>query len=537
VRIALAQLNLLIGDLEGARRGVLQAARQAQEQGAQLLVAPELCLMGGYPPRDLLDRRALVEEQWRMLSQLARELPLPALLGCVEPLTSGPDPRLANAVAAISDGVITATYHKRLLPMYDVFDERRYFRPGLLSRVVVLQGMRIGLTICEDIWNDASFRYEQDPVADLVGRCDLVVNLSASPYHVGKPLVRHQLVAGVASRTGAPTVYCNEVGAHDELLFDGGSCVIAPDGGYRLLAPRWQSGTYIADLDQAVPGPQPIDPTGDLYDGLVMGIRDYCAKTRQRQVVLGLSGGIDSALVATLAVDALGADAVTGLLMPGPYSSPGSIGDAQILARNLGIRSEILNISKANEVVLQELSPIFAGTSSGLAEENLQSRLRGTLVMAVANKLGAMALTTGNKSELAVGYCTIYGDMNGGLGPIGDCYKTQVWDLSRWINRERERIPLASITKAPSAELRENQTDQDSLPPYDQLDRILERFLERGQTPQEIVDSGEPVEVVRRIVRLVEVNEFKRRQAAPTLRVTPKAFGSGRRMPIARHIS
>jgi len=536
VRIALAQLNLLIGDVDGACRAIAAAAQRAKAAGAELLVTPELALMGGYPPRDLLERRQLVERQWQALHSLAAQLPIPALIGCVEPLTEGPDPRLANALAAVADGQVQAVYQKRLLPMYDVFDERRYFRPGTRSQVVRLAGLRIGMTVCEDIWNDAGFNYGIDPIAELVGGCDLIVNVSASPYHVGKPLVRHQLIAAVAKRCGAPTVYCNEVGAHDELLFDGGSCIIHPDGSYAACARRWDADLAIAELTGTVAGPAPIDPIADLYDGLVMGIRDYCAKTRQSAVVLGLSGGIDSALVATLAADALGPQAVTGLLMPGPYSSPGSIADALSLAEALGMRHETLPIRRAYDTVIAELAPLFAGTAPGLAEENLQSRLRGTLVMAAANKLGAMALTTGNKSELAVGYCTIYGDMNGGLGPIGDCYKTQIWQLSRHANRAGVRIPEASITKAPSAELRENQTDQDSLPPYAQLDRILEAFLEQGLSVDEIIALGEPQDVVRRVVRLVEVNEFKRRQAAPTLRVTPKAFGTGRRMPIARFI-
>jgi len=529
-------MNLLIGDVDGACRAISAAAHRAQAQGAQLLVGPELALMGGYPPRDLLERRQLVQRQWEALHSLARQLPLPALIGCVEPLHDGPDPRMANALAAVADGRVQALYHKRLLPMYDVFDERRYFRPGTRSQVVRLAGLRIGMTVCEDIWNDAGFSYGVDPIQDLVGCCDLIVNVSASPYHVGKPLVRHQLIAAVARRCGAPTVYCNEVGAHDELLFDGGSCIIDPDGSYVLHAKRWEEDLAIGELGATVAPPAAIDPVADLYDGLVMGIHDYCGKTRQSAVVLGLSGGIDSALVATLAADALGPEAVTGLLMPGPYSSTGSVDDALSLARALGIRHETLAISRAYATLVAELQPLFAGTSPGLAEENLQSRLRGTMVMAAANKLGAMALTTGNKSELAVGYCTIYGDMNGGLGPIGDCYKTQVWQLSRHANRHGVRIPPASITKAPSAELRENQTDQDSLPPYDQLDRILEAFLEQGLTSDEIIALGEPAETVRRVIRLVEVNEFKRRQAAPTLRVTPKAFGTGRRMPIARFI-
>ncbi|MBA2480632.1 MAG: NAD(+) synthase, partial [Planctomycetes bacterium] len=350
-------------------------------------------------------------------------------------------------------------------------------------------------------------------------------------------LVRQQLVAAVAKRVRAPVAYCNQIGGHDELLFDGGSCIVTPDGVWRMCAPRWRAGVFIADLADEV-APPSVDPIADLHDALVCGLRDYCTKTRQSRVVLGLSGGIDSAVVAALAVAALGAEQVTGLLMPGPFSSRGSVVDAMALADNLGIAHHVLSITRGFETLLGELDPLFAGSAPGLAEENLQARLRGVLVMAAANKLGAMALTTGNKSEVAVGYCTLYGDMNGGLAPIGDCYKTQVWALARWINRDANSAPIpeASITKVPSAELRENQADQDSLPPYEVLDRILQRFIERGESADEIIASGEDPHTVRRVVRLVEVNEFKRRQGAPILRVTSKSFGVGRRVPIARWI-
>lgn len=538
MRIALAQLNLLIGDLDATGAAIRAAANKAKFEGADLLVLPELAACGGYPPRDLLERRWFVDKQWALVQALARELPLPTLLGCVEPLDPGPGPSLANAVVAIARGQIIASYHKRLLPTYDVFDEQRYFRAGSAPCVITIAGKRVGLTICEDIWSSefTGIRYGNDPVRELTGKCDLIVNVSASPYHAGKPELRNQVVANVAKRTRVPVAYCNQVGAHDELLFDGDSALIGPDGSYYVDAPRWKEAVLIGDLGKPVAKPSIPDAAEDLYDGLVAGIRDYCAKTRQRRVVLGLSGGIDSALVAALAVDALGADNVIGLLMPGPYSSPGSITDALALAKNLGITHHTLSIKESCKHLLDELAPAFVGGLSSVAEENLQSRLRGTMVMAVANKHHAMALTTGNKSEIAVGYCTIYGDMNGGLAPIGDLYKTTVWELARLRNRRSPVIPEASITKVPSAELRENQTDQDSLPPYDVLDRILKRYLEDTASPEEIISSGEDETTVRRIARLVEISEFKRRQSAPILRVSRKAFGIGRRMPIARHV-
>ncbi len=539
MRVALAQLNLVIGDLDGAAAAIRAAANKAKFEGADLLLCPELCALGGYPPRDLLERRELITRQWQLVQGLARDLPLPALVGCVEPLDPGPGPTLANALVAMAHGTIIASYHKRLLPTYDVFDERRYFRAGEQSCIITIAGKRVGLTVCEDIWSEefAGVRYHQDPVRDLAGNCDLIVNASASPYNAGKPLLRNRVVAALARKAKVPVAYCNQVGGHDELLFDGDSCIIAPDGGYLVEATRWQESVLIGDLNGSARTAGEVDPLGDLWQGLVTGIRDYCAKTAQRRVVLGLSGGIDSALVAALAVEALGPGQVIGLLMPGPFSSPGSVDDALSLARNLGITHHTLDIRDADRVLRGTLAPSCPPGGSGIMEENLQARVRGTLVMAVANRHGAMALTTGNKSEIAVGYCTIYGDMNGGLAPIGDLYKTTVWQLARWRNRVHEVIPAASIDKVPSAELRANQTDQDSLPPYAELDRILRRYLEDGQSPAEIISGGEAEAVVRRVVRLVEGAEHKRRQGAPILRVSPKAFGIGRRMPLARHLA
>ncbi len=558
MHIAVAQLNLLIADLEGAAEAIIAASREAKAAGAMLAVFPEMVTLGGYPPRDLLERTWFVERQWALLNDLAKAVALPCIVGCVEPLEPGSGPSLANAVAVLDRGEVRATYHKRLLPTYDVFDEQRYFRPGTGPCVVQIAGLSVGLTVCEDIWNEAfaeggqglGLRYHQDPIGELIGNCDLIVNCSASPYHLGKSEVRRRVVAGVARRAKVPVVYANQVGGHDELLFDGDSGVALPDGRWLAALPRWEAGVGTVAVPFGIKAEartagyvRPVPPDedhvcADLHAALITGIRDYCAKTRQNRVILGLSGGIDSALVAALAVDALGADAVIGLLMPGPYSSPGSITDAEALADGLGIRHHTLAITAANDLLLGELAPVIAGTNPGVAEENLQSRLRGVLVMAAANKLHAMALTTGNKSELATGYCTIYGDMNGGLAPIGDLYKTQVWALSRWLNRQagRERIPTASIEKPPSAELRPNQTDQDSLPDYVVLDRILKRYLEDGWSPDRIVQLGEDRELVTKIVRLVELNEFKRRQGAPILRVSGKAFGSGRRFPLARRI-
>jgi NAD+ synthetase len=553
MRIAVAQLDLRIADFAATRAAILSAAATAVSLKADLLLTTELAAVGGYPPRDLLERPDFVAAQWQLVQDLAAVLPLPALIGCVERLDPGISPPLANALAFCNGGRVVSTYHKRLLPTYDVFDERRYFHPGGKDSegpaIIELNGKRIGLTICEDIWNQelVGLRYHEDPIAALAGKCDVVVNASASPWQLGKEGLRSRLVATVAKRLQAPLVYANQIGGHDELLFDGGSCAASPDGSWQLAAPRWQSGVFIADLAHTVAAPADAHTHGgdifalsdaalaDLHAALVTGIRDYCGKTHQRRVVLGLSGGIDSALVAALACDALGPDHVTGLLMPGPYSSRGSVVDAAALANTLNIDHHVLAINRAFEVMLSELDPVFAGTAAGVAEENLQSRLRGVLVMAVANQRQAMALTTGNKSELAVGYCTIYGDMNGGLAPIGDLYKTQVWALSRWMNKAAgfERIPEASITKAPSAELRPDQTDQDSLPPYDQLDRILHRWLETGHDRTQI-SQDEDAATVARVLRLVEVSEFKRRQAAPVLRVSGKAFGVGRRIPIAR---
>ncbi|MFW5750315.1 MAG: NAD+ synthase, partial [Planctomycetota bacterium] len=473
MRIALAQRNVLVADLDGIARDIRLCHDRALAAGAELLVLPELASLG-YPPRDLLHRRSLIRAQWEMIHRLAGTLELPTLIGCVHPGEDAAD--LGNALALLADTRVAQVYRKRLLPSYDVFDEVRYFQPGAEPMVVEIAGARVALSVCEDIWTGAlaPATYERDPVVDLVGACDLVVNVSASPYNANKPALRRRLIADVAQRVGAPVVYVNQVGGYDELLFDGDSGVVGPDGTWYGHLQRWRED--LAVIDTAAPGQPPaaIDELADLHQALVTGLRDYCAKTGQDRVVLGLSGGIDSALCAVLAVDALGAEGVTGLLMPSMHSSPESVTDAQALADNLGIRAYRCPIIGSYDAITATLAEPFAGTDAGVAEENIQARIRGTLVMAYANKHRAMALATGNKSELAVGYCTMYGDMNGGLAPIGDVYKTRVFALAGHLNHERERIPRNTILKPPSAELRPGQVDTDSLPPYPVLHRILE---------------------------------------------------------------
>ncbi len=535
MRIAVLQFDPLLGDFEGNSRRIQDLSRRAAAQGCALAIGTELCLCG-YPPRDLVERPRFVADQWAVLENLAKSLPIPTILGAVKELGSQTlTAHLANTAVLCQDGKIAAIYHKRLLPTYDVFDEHRHFVPGSGPLVVQVAGKRIGLSICEDIWQrpGSLLAHAVDPLQDLAGNIDLLCNLSASPYHYGKGRERLNLLASVAQGLNCPLIYANQVGAQDELLFDGGSCAFDRHGSLIAQAKRWEDDLLIVDLE-AAPCAFPAENLEDLRRALVMGIRGYCHKTRHTRAVLGLSGGIDSAIVAVLASEALGAENVTGLLMPGPYSSPGSITDAQETARLLGLPWHICPISDANRVMLQSLSGPFAGTKPNVAEENLQSRLRGALVMAYANRFGAIALTTGNKSELSVGYCTLYGDTNGGLAPIGDLYKTTIYALARHLNSDRQRIPKDSLEKPPSAELAPGQRDSDSLPPYPDLDRILRAIIEGGKDPQDL--PGEDPAILKRIWRLLETNEWKRRQCPPALRVSPKAFGMGRRIPLARWI-
>jgi NAD+ synthetase len=607
MKLAIAQLNPTIGNLIGNTQQILDAARLAADQGARLLLTPELSLCG-YPPRDLLLNPTFVESMATTLQQLAEQLPpsLAVLVGTVEP---NPNTHIAggkplfNSIALLEQGKVQQIFHKRLLPTYDVFDENRYFEPGLQSNLFTLDveesgvrsqesGVRsqesgvgsqesgvgsreleskiqnpkskisIGVTICEDLWNDEEFwgkrNYAVNPIADLAEHgVDLIVNLSASPYSVGKKKVREAMLRHSAVRYKQPILYANQVGGNDDLLFDGSSVAFNSVGEIVCRARAFETDLVILEFDEegrdllpATVAPAPASEDEEIWSALVMGVKDYTLKCGFSKVLLGLSGGIDSALVAAIATQALGAENVLGVLMPSPYSSDHSVKDAQALAANLGIKTHILSIGSLMQDYDQVLEPLFAGTEFGIAEENIQSRIRGNLLMAIANKFGYLLLSTGNKSEMAVGYCTLYGDMNGGLAVIADVPKTRVYSLCQWLNSDlglssfchlKSKIPNPKfpiipaniLTKPPSAELKPGQVDQDSLPPYDVLDDILHRWIEQHQSLDQIVAAGHEPAVVDRVVRLVARTEFKRRQAPPGLKITDRAFGTGWRMPIA----
>ncbi len=529
-RLLLGQLSPVLGDLEGNLAQARHALQQARLRRRPWVLLPELSVTG-YPPKDLLLVPAFVEAAEAAAVALAAEVEAGEVLIFGAPWRAAGG--LWNAAIVATGGTIVAVVPKVRLPTYDVFDEARWFMPGAAAQVVELQGLRVGITICEDIWFEPGQGVGPDPIAELRGRCDLVLNLSASPFHAGKGAERLALLGRQARRLGAPIVYCNQVGGHDELLFDGDSLAVNAAGALVARGPSCGEAHIAVDLADAPVEDEESEVEEQWYRALLMGIRDYARRTGFDRALIGLSGGIDSALVATLAADALGADKVLGIGMPGPYSSEGSVTDARDLAARLGIRFELLPIGAVQDALTETLKPLFGPRRPDLTEENTQARARGTLLMAVSNKLGHLLLTTGNKSETAVGYCTLYGDMNGGLAVISDLYKTEIWRLSRWINRIEERIPWASIEKAPSAELRPDQTDQDSLPPYEVLDPILHAHVERGLSAVEIAKAGiGPADLALRVVRMVARAEYKRWQAAPGLRLSPKAFGTGRRMPL-----
>lgn len=540
MKVALAQINTTVGDLAGNEAKILAAYERGVQAGVDLVICPELSICG-YPPRDLLCKRNFIPGNWATLQRLASATGKTGLLvGYAGSNDKRPGREATNSASLLQHGGILATRHKTLLPTYDVFDEDRYFEPATENLPVTFNGQKIGITICEDIWNDEDFwkdrRYPRNPAVDLAhAGAKLLLNISASPWHLGKNHTRREMLASLAAKTNCPLLYCNLVGGNDELVFDGAS--MAFDGNGQLGA---EGGFFCEDflvIDTAQPGfigPQLMDDEESIYRALVLGLRDYVQKCGFKSVVLGLSGGIDSALTAVIAVEALGPENVRGVSLPSQFSSQGSLDDAQVLAANLGIQYDVIPIQNAFEAVKGELGSVFAGLKEDTTEENIQARLRGVMLMAMSNKFGSLLLTTGNKSELAVGYCTLYGDMCGGLAVISDVPKTMVYRLSNWINREQEIIPASSITKPPSAELRPNQTDQDSLPPYDVLDAILDAYVVNYRSPQEIIQSGFTEPDVKRVVKLIDFNEYKRRQAAPGIKVTSKAFGVGRRIPIAQ---
>ncbi len=541
MKIALAQMNPTVGDFAGNVARILDFAQRARARGADLAVFSELCLCG-YLPHDLIERPDFVERNHQELQRLAAESPLPAVVGYVGHSRSETGKRAANCAALIADGRVVFEQRKMLLPTYDVFDESRYFQPAESQQLFSFCGRRIGLTICEDVWNDKNFwanrLYQRDPVAELASAgADLLLNVSSSPYTIDKRGLRHDMLRAIARAHRLPVVYVNQIGGNDSLVFDGSSLVMLADGRVAAQAKAFEEDLVLFDTEtgSGEVHDQPANELEAVDLALVCGTRDYVRKCGFSRVVIGLSGGIDSSLVAAIAVRALGPENVTGVGMPGPYSSKGSLTDAQELARNLGIRFEVLPIHAIFDSYRQSLAGIFTGYPEDVTEENIQARIRGNLLMALSNKFHSLVLSTGNKSEMAVGYCTLYGDMAGGLAVIADIPKVMVYELGRLINERNPVIPAAVLTKPPSAELRPNQTDQDSLPPYDVLDRILKAYVEDLKSPEEIADHYEfPLDLVRSIAVRVDRNEYKRHQAPPGLKVTSKAFSVGRRFPIAQ---
>jgi len=545
MRIALAQINTTVGDFGGNVARIVNFARQAVERKADLVVFPELALCG-YPPRDLVEKPEFVGRSEAELQRLAGLLPdIPALVGYVRRSHAERGKAVSDAAALLYQGKVALDYVKILLPFYDVFDESRYFEPGTSLGLHELGGVRLGLTICEDTWNDKHFwkkqLYARDPVEETVrAGANLLLNIASSPFCTDKIQLRHDMLKAIATEHRIPVVYVNHVGGNDQLIFDGSSLAFNARGELGARAKSFEEDLVVFDTadGRGEIHPGPASEIEAVYQALVLGTHDYVTKCGFESVLVGLSGGIDSSLVATIAADALGPANVRGISMPGPYSSPGSLRDAEALARNLGIDFRVIPITSIFDSYLSTLDPAFENWPRDVTEENIQARIRGNILMALSNKFHALLLSTGNKSELAVGYCTLYGDMAGGLSAIADVPKTMVYDLARYVNRGGERIPLACLEKAPSAELRPHQTDQDTLPPYEILDIILKAYIEENLSAEEIVEKHRlDVELVRETIQQVNNAEYKRQQAAPALKVTAKAFGMGRRYPIAQKFS
>jgi NAD+ synthase (glutamine-hydrolysing) len=541
VKVALGQINPTIGDFEGNLRLIEAALAQAEQGGADLLVLPELSICG-YPPRDLLERPAFIDAAGRALERLARRVDRTAVVvGFPERLEGGTGRFIANSAALLDGGRVVSVHRKSLLPTYDVFDEWRYFEPAASVQCADFRGHRLGISVCEDVWNDADFwprrLYREDPIEKLVAAgAELIINISASPYTIEKRHLRPRMLASTARRWQRPLIFVNQVGGQDDLIFDGTSLVLDETGAVVARAAEHAPDLLIVDVEsrRGELRPWPASDARSAIEALALGTRDYARRCGFRSALVGLSGGIDSAVVAVIAARALGADNVHGVAMPSRYSSEHSRADAAALARNLGIHYQELGIEGVFGAYLETLAPSFAGRAPDATEENLQARVRGALLMSLSNKFGHLLLTTGNKSELATGYCTLYGDMCGGLAVISDVPKTLVYRLAHEINAEREIIPHSTITKPPSAELRPDQTDQDTLPPYDVLDAILEAHIEQGLDAAGLVAAGFAPAVVTDVVRRVRLSEYKRRQMPPGLKITGKAFGHGRRYPIAQ---
>lgn len=541
VKIALGQINPTVGDFSGNASKMIDFAQRAKSDGAGLILFPELAVCG-YPPRDLVERPSFVARNRESAERIAQATTgIAVICGLVTPADSDTGKSVMNSAALLVDGKIAFIQSKMLLPTYDVFDEMRNFTPAKRQRLFSFCGNRMALTICEDAWNDKQFwakrLYTVDPVEALIQEGgNFVLNISASPFWIGKREFRRDMLASIARQHKVPVALVNQVGGNDSLVFDGSSLVLDREG--KVIAQGksfeedlvyFDSVDLTGEMHEQIPGDE-----ASAYAALVLGTRDYIRKCGFQKAIVGLSGGIDSALTAAIAADAVGPENVIGVGMPGPYSSQGSIDDARALAKNLGIRFELLSINPAYEAYRQILNPVFTGLKEDVTEENIQSRARGTLLMALSNKFGAIVLSTGNKSELGVGYCTLYGDMVGGLAVISDVPKTLVYRLAYYVNSQRPVIPQASLEKPPSAELRPDQKDSDSLPPYDDLDAVLEDYVEDTHAPDQIAsDRGIDIQTVRRVMRMVDRAEYKRQQAAPGLKISPKAFGYGRRFPIA----
>jgi NAD+ synthase (glutamine-hydrolysing) len=541
VKIALGQINPTVGDFSGNAAKIVDFSRRAQTAGAGLILFPELSVCG-YPPRDLVERPTFVARNRETVEQIAAETAgIAVICGLVTPAHSDTGKSVMNSAALLMDGKVAFTQSKMLLPTYDVFDEVRNFAPAKSQDLFSFCGNRMALTICEDAWNDKRFwrkqLYTVDPVESLIrAGGNFVLNISASPFWIGKREFRRDMLASIARQHKVPVVLVNQVGGNDSLVFDGSSVVLNREGVIIAQGKSFEedliyfdSSDLSGEMHEQIPGDE-----ASAYSALVLGTRDYMRKCGFQKAIIGLSGGIDSALTAVIAADAVGPENVIGVGMPGPYSSEGSIDDARALAKNLGIRFEMLSISSAYQAYRETLKPVFAGQKEDVTEENIQARARGTLLMALSNKFGAIVLSTGNKSELGVGYCTLYGDMVGGLAAISDVPKTWVYRLSHYVNSRRAVIPAATLEKPPSAELRPDQKDSDSLPPYEVLDAVLEDYVEDSHSAERIAeDHGFDIAVVQRVIRMVDRAEYKRQQAAPGLKISPKAFGYGRRFPIA----